>query len=94
MNENLDEERLFFDPHPGLAGAFFPIPGAVKKVADELNGARMPLRKAIKKVKKATRGKVEVYKNCITLETKFLGPFGTGTNFYRVIRFKSISRIQ
>lgn len=27
-----------YDPHPGFAGAVIPIPPAVKRVADALNG--------------------------------------------------------
>lgn len=86
----MDAVKTFFDPHPGLAGAFFPIPGAVKKVADELNNTSASLRDAIKKIEAVTTGKVDIYKDCITLETKCATPFGLATNYFLVIRFKSV----
>ena len=76
----------FFGPHPGLMGAVIPIPAEVKKVANELNGKRMSLQKAVKKIQAVTLGKVEVvpeYKY-ISLYLKSAGAF----HFFRVIRYR------
>lgn len=91
MKINLDALKTFFDPHPGFAGTFFPIPGAVKKIANELDGTSMPLRDAIKKIEAVTNGKVDIYNDCIILKTKCTTPFGLATNYFRVICFKSPS---
>lgn len=56
---DLNEVKLFFNPHPGFAGAAIPIPSAVKAVADELDGQRMPLREAVNKIQAVTTGKVK-----------------------------------
>lgn len=92
MKNDLDAVKTFFDPHPGLAGAIIPIPSTVKRVANELNGSKTSLRDAIKKIKAVTTGKVDIYKNCITLETRCTTPFGLATNYFRVIRFKSAKK--
>lgn len=76
----------FFDPHPGFAGAAFPIPAEVKRVADELNGKRMSLRKAVKKIQAVTIGEVEVVS-----KDKYIGltiTDGSTAHFFRVIRYK------
>lgn len=90
MDIDLDAMKIFFDPHPGFLGATVPIPGAVKKVADELNSTTASLRDATAKIKAVTKGNVEVYKDCITLKINGKNQFGYVTHFFRVIRFKSI----
>lgn len=57
---NLDEVKTFYGPHPGFAGAAIPIPEAVKKVADALNGKKLSVRKAIQKIRKVTNGNLRV----------------------------------
>ena len=42
-NPDSDQLKTFYDPHPVFAGAAKPIPIAVKRVADELAGEKMPL---------------------------------------------------
>lgn len=90
MKVNLNAVKIFFDPHPGLAGAIIPIPGAVKRAADKLNNTKTSLRDAISKIKAVTGGNVKIYKDCIILEIKCDTPFGLATNYFRVIRFKSV----
>ena len=57
---NLDEVKTFYDPHPGFAGAAIPIPPAVKKVADELNGKTLPLREAMNRIRRVTKGELKI----------------------------------
>lgn len=82
---DLDEVKTFFDPHPGLLGALAPIPNAVRKVANELNGKKMPLREAVEKIKAVTNGDVSVSVDCIIL--LFMSVNGGGHG-WRVIKFK------
>lgn len=66
----------FYDPHSGRTGTpirgrpVMPIPPAVKKVADKLNGRTLSLREAMKRLRKVTKGKLEVMADCIVLEIK------------------------
>ncbi len=55
---DLNELKIFYDPHPGLAGALCPIPFQVKKVAEGLNGKIMTLGEALAKIRAVTKGKV------------------------------------
>lgn len=86
MSINLDDVKTFFDPHPGFAGATIPIPEAVKKVANGLNGKSMTLREAVTKILLVTEGTVAVNDDYgfITLELEDNG----ATHGFRVIRFK------
>ena len=85
MDRNLDKVKTFFDPHPGFAGAAIPIPSAVKKVANELNGKSTSLRKAVAKLQAVTDGKVSVEDGWIMLELR--EPHNT-EQMFRVVRFK------
>ncbi len=76
--------KTFYDPHPGIAGALFPIPGAVQRVAEKLNGKKLPLKEALTRIKKVTRGKVEVVQG---KERNFIY-LDLGCNAYRVICFR------
>lgn len=70
---NLNQEVTFYNPHPGFAGAAIPIPIMVKRVADELNGQKLLLKRALEKLKKVTKGKLRVVAmdiNFILLEIK------------------------
>ena len=83
--ESSPDEKTFFDPHPGFLGASIPIPIEVKRIADELNGKKRSLCRALDDLRAVTKGKVSVYKDSIMLE---LGePSGT-RHIFRVIRFK------
>ena len=86
MSTDLDAVKTFYDPHPGLAGALIPIPASVKEVANELDGRRMSLRKAVAKIQAVTTGSVEVVKkhNFISLNLTD-GDLG---HQFRVIRFR------
>jgi len=84
-NINLDEPKKFYDPHPGLLGAAAPIPKAVKKAADQINGRTMTLREAVVELRKATKGEISVEKDCILLSC--LGANGGG-HIWRVIRYR------
>lgn len=83
---NLNELKTFYDPHPGLMGALFPIPAEVKKVAYELSGKTMVLGKALTKIRAVTNGKVELVPryNFISLDIIISG----FRNYYRVIRYR------
>ena len=61
ITENLNETKTFFNPHPGSINAIIILPALVKKVADDLNGKKMPLRMAILKIKLAAKGRGEVF---------------------------------
>ena len=49
----------FYNPHPGFAGAAIPVPTAVKRVADALNGQTLPLGDTIARIQAVTSGRVE-----------------------------------
>ncbi|MDP3726576.1 MAG: hypothetical protein Q8R36_05270 [bacterium] len=85
MRRNLDTVKTFFDPHPGFAGAAIPIPSAVKKAANELNGESMSLHKAVAKLQAVTDGKVSVNDGWIALE---LRESDGARHIFRVIRFR------
>lgn len=85
MSRNLDEVKTFFDPHPGFAGAAIPIPSAIKKAANQLNGKSMSLRKAVIKLQAVTGGKVSVNDGWIALELREPDDI---RHMFRVIRFK------
>ena len=84
-NPQPDEVKTFYDPHPGFGGAAIPLPTAVKRVADELAGEKMPLSKAIDLVQSVTSGKVSVKDGWIGLELR--EHKGTVIHSFRVIRF-------
>ncbi len=50
----------FYNPHPGFAGAVIPIPTAVKRVADALDGQTLALGDAVARIQAVTRGRVEI----------------------------------
>lgn len=74
MNENgssiLDKQRVFFDPYPNLIGGKLPIPVAVKKIADELDGKTMTLREVLAKLKEVTDGELTIVTDAIHLRKK------------------------
>lgn len=81
------QEYEFYDPHPGFAGAEIPIPTPVKTVADNLNGKRMTLAEAVKKIQAVTKGIVKVvdeYSYISLTMTERDGSF----NAYKVISFR------
>jgi len=82
-NLDLDKPRTFFNPHPGFAGAAIPIPTAVRKVAEGLDGQTISLREAIARISAVTSGRVEPVPQYdyigLWLET------GTATHLFRVI---------
>ncbi|MDO8496558.1 MAG: hypothetical protein Q7S43_03900 [bacterium] len=83
---DLKKLRTFYDPHPGFAGAFLPIPTAVRKVAEELNGKTMTLSEALAKIRSVTEGKVELVEeyNYISLDITTY----CCRNHYRVIKYR------
>lgn len=87
MPVDMKKKRRFFDPNPGLAfhGTVAPIPRAVKKVADQLNGTRQSLQKAVAAIKAASgEGIVIIESDCIIL----MSPRTPARHSWRVIRFK------
>ena len=87
MARNLNAVKTFFDPHPGLAGAIVPIPEAVKKVANNLNGKSMTLREAVARIKAVTKGTVRVVDRFEFIYLEHTESNGVQHGF-RVIRFK------
>lgn len=85
MSAELDAVKTFFDPHPGFAGALIPIPGPVRKVANDLNGESMTLREAVARIQAVTNGEVSVKDGWISLE---LHRSDGAWHMFRVIRFK------
>ena len=90
--------KFFYDPHPGLGGCVLPLPEAVKKVADELDGktvtpdyASERIDSAIRKTDSEYRSiKTAVHENIITVEVeRYCDPEGT-KHCWRVIRFKNL----
>jgi len=82
---DLESVKIFYEPHPGMLGAVYPIPGPVQKVAHELDGKTLTLREAVEKIKAVTSGEVKVRKDCILLH---IGIQGGVENMWRVVRFK------
>lgn len=82
---NLDAVKTFFDPHPGFAGAAIPIPTAVRKTANKLNGKNMSLREAVVKLRAVTSGKVSVKDGWIALKLRESDDI---RHVFRVIRFR------
>lgn len=87
MNRSLDAIKTFFDPHPGFAGAAIPIPEAVRRVANELNGKTASLRDAIARIQAVTKGRVSVAENYDFIYLELTESNGTRHGF-RVISFK------
>lgn len=87
--EVLEQRAYFYDPHPGLAGAIIPIPDAVKKEADALDGQTRRLRDVLLILKSAARAsggaEVTICENYIKMEQK-VGDF---THSWRVIRYRA-----
>ncbi len=87
MADQLDQEKTFFDPHPGLAGALIPIPEKVRKIANELDGKSMSLREAIALIQAVTKGAVSVAKKFDFISLEITEKSGV-RHMFRVIRFK------
>ena len=88
MAFDMNTLRIFYDPHPGFAGALVPMPDPVKKVANELDGQKLSLRVALKKLKAVTNGTLSLVamdNNFIMLKIK--GNRGT-IHYFRVISFR------
>lgn len=85
-DDDLNRVVTFYDPHPGFLGAASPLPGAVKKVVDELDGKTMSLREAVTKFQAVTGGKITVERDCLFLR------LGSDANYaahvFRLIRYK------
>jgi hypothetical protein len=80
-----------YDPHPGFAGAFVPLPKPMKEVADILCGQKMTLEEAIEKITPAseliggTVGVVEKHKYIFF-------KFGKERkHYYRLIQYRESS---
>ncbi len=85
---DLDEVKTFYDPHPGFAGAAIPIPWAVKKVADELDGQRLSLREAVARLRAVTPGQVEVVADLNFIRLRLAGSGRYLYHFFRVIKYR------
>lgn len=89
---DLDELKLFYEPHPGLAGAIVPIPNPVKRVADELDGKTLSLRDAVAKIKAVTNGEVDIDSNYkdIGLTVRY----GSTKHTWSVIKYRDGEKIR
>lgn len=85
---DLNAIKTFYDPHPGFAGAAIPIPSAVKNVADKLSGKTLPVRMALSRLKKVTKGELKI----VIMDISFIMlKIKTGDNIahgFRVICFR------
>lgn len=92
-----DTQVTLYDPHPGFAGAMIPIPAAVKRVADALDGQTLPLGEAVARIQAVTSGHVEAVTDIAhQYISLWIGagssPYGQrwlGHSF-RVIRFREV----
>ncbi|MBI5420846.1 MAG: hypothetical protein HZA35_00860 [Parcubacteria group bacterium] len=87
----MNEVKMFYDPHPGFAGAAIAIPHEVRRVANELNGNMVSLGEAVARIQAVTNGKVEVVERYqfIALHLKQI-VFGIQCeHYFRVIRYHS-----
>lgn len=83
---NLDKKRKFlFDAGFAALDIKGLLPETVNRAADELNGKKVTLRKAVEKIQAATASKVTIKDDWIVIEVKD-GPEVTG--IFKVIRFK------
>lgn len=89
-NKGLDRVVTFFDPHPGLLGCPVPIPDAVKRVADELDGQSLPIAEAVERIQRAAGGEVDVAfeQRHISLELPGILRGRPCVHSWRVIRFR------
>ena len=85
---NLDKIRVFYDPHPGFAGAAISMPAKAKEVADKLNGQKLSLRNAMKALKKVTDGTLSIVAEDFKFIMLKIKTDDGAEHFFRVIRFK------
>lgn len=85
---DLDAPRTFFDPHPGFAGAAIPIPGPIKKVADELDGQTMPLREAVDRLRAVGIGTIKVVPEYDYIALRLGGGDRYVGHLFRVIKYR------
>jgi len=85
---DLDTPRKFFDPHPGFAGAAIPIPGPIKKAADDLAGRTLPLRVALAKLRAVGIGTIEVVADHGYIGLRLGGGGRYAEHFFRVIKYR------
>lgn len=57
---DMDIARDFFDAHPGFAGTAVPIPPAIRRVANELDGRMSSLNDAVARLRAVGIGTIEV----------------------------------
>jgi len=85
---NLDAVRKFHNPYQGFAGSSMPIPVDIRKVACELQGQTLPIRKAMERLRSATNGELRIVVlkdvNFVLLQIKAHGI----TYAFRVICFQ------
>lgn len=93
MSSANETTAAFYDPHPGLLGAVVPIPSAVKRIANALNGKTLPLREAVAQLQAVTRGRIEVVSSSGHQYIRLWIP-GDGRPYlghcFRVIRFREV----
>ena len=82
---DLDSPRTFYNPHPGFAGAAIPIPVAIRRIAEDLDGQTLSLRKAIHRLEKAEIGEISV-----VAELNFIKLLLDGDKKYRCHIFRVI----
>ena len=85
---DMDLPQTFFDPHPGFAGAAIPIPGAIKKVADALNGQTLPLKEALARLRAVGIGEIGVVAKYAFITLRLYSGPNQPEHFFRVIRYR------
>ena len=84
---DLDAPRLFYDPHPGRAGAAIPIPSAVKAAAEAMDGMTLPLSAALRAFRLLGIGTIDVVPEHSYISLR-IGGNGRPEHCFRVIRYR------
>jgi hypothetical protein len=79
-----NDNKHFFDAHPGRGGCPLSLQTEVRDVARELNGRILSLEEAFNRIRAVARGEVEIKDNLIGLTVR--GP--SIEYFWVVIRFR------
>lgn len=87
-NIDLDEVRKFYKPYLKATNATFSnLPEPVQKVANELDGQKIPLSEAVAKIEAVTEGEVKVdsHRQRIVLTI--------GDSTFRVIKYRQLFKV-
>ena len=81
---SVNDQKTFYDPHPGRGGCPLPLQTEVRQAAKTLDGCTLSLTKAFERIQSVARGEVKIQENNITLTVQ-----GASTEYvWVVIRFR------